>query len=153
VVLIFFHLSDYWKEESVKIEQNWVYSNISWTDYQRTREDAENIQVRQYHSINQQAGEEAENIEVQQSNSNTFSLDRPYQVTRDGAIDSQTLVIKSDGVKSTTSTQSHKTIRDMLWPLAQLLPAGKQHHKEWMYVAAAVVGMDSQPTPEALKRQ
>jgi predicted nuclease with TOPRIM domain len=63
----FSHLSDYWKEESVNIEQNWVYSNISWTDYQRTREDAENIQVRQYHSIHQQTGEDAENIEVQQN--------------------------------------------------------------------------------------
>jgi hypothetical protein len=141
----FSHLSDYWKEEVVNIEQNGVYSRIRWTDYQRTREEAERIQVRQY-------------------NNNEYSVDYPYQVTRNGAIDSHTFVIQSKGARSSAGSQKIQALRDTVWPtdifgnkaknqpIAHLLPAGIQHHKEWMYVAAAVVGIGVDAEPEKLKK-
>jgi hypothetical protein len=140
----FAHLSHYWKVHPVDVEATGG-SEINWTHYQRTTDQADNVQVRY-------------------CNKTLFSSDRPYEVTRNGATNPDTHIVPSEKARSTAWSQKDESIREKVWPtdifgnsvkgqeIAHLLPAGTQYHKEWMYVAAAVVGIDFHASPAALKK-
>jgi hypothetical protein len=80
------------------------------------------------------------------------------------ALISDTDIMNSENAKSTAMSQSHEIIRNKVWPtdifsnkansqnIAQLLPAGKHQHKEWMCVGTAVVGLTLEASSETLKK-
>ncbi|KAG7340818.1 hypothetical protein IV203_024361 [Nitzschia inconspicua] len=140
-------LFDYWKLAGQNIEKDRVLSDIRWTNFWRTTEEADSIQVRQH------------------SNQKKTNSPHPYTDTRIGAKDISASTVASDSTSRTSqSSQSSATLRDMLWPrdifgndlnvgqdIAHLLPAG-QTHKEWMHIAASVVGLDKDGAPSDWKK-
>ena len=130
-------LDVYWKTEAVPVASHHTYQNIQWSNYQRTKEEACKIQVRCW--INKEI------------NSNT-----PYEDTRAGAMDKKFDIVSSDRSRTSQSNQNEREIRNSVWPvdifgnkatrqhIAHLLPAGCTFHKEWMPVAAVILGMDHQ---------
>ncbi|KAG7338143.1 hypothetical protein IV203_034368 [Nitzschia inconspicua] len=130
-------LFDYWRVAGQTIEKNQVLSDIRWTNFWRTAEEADSIQVRQY------------------SKQKKSDSPHPYTDTRMGAKDTSASTVASGSTSRTSqsSQNSPQKPRDMVWPrdifgndlnvgqdIAYLLPAG-QIHKEWIHIAASVVGL------------
>jgi hypothetical protein len=118
---------------------------VQWGDYQQTDKEADGIKVRRCFK-------------------DALLFDQPYQLTRQGALNSQTEIVDSNTSRSSAASQSKDNIRNKVWPtdifgnkgvdeeIAHLLPAAKQQHKEWIYVAAAVVGIGLNAKPDELKK-
>ncbi|KAG7373593.1 hypothetical protein IV203_034317 [Nitzschia inconspicua] len=134
-------LFDYWRVAAQTIEKNQVLSDIRWTNFWRTTEEADRIQVRLY------------------SKQKKSDPPHPYTDTRIGAKDSSASTAASGTSRTSQSSQNSPPLRDMVWPrdifgndlnvgqdIAHLLPAG-QTHKEWMHIAESVVGLDKDGTP------
>ncbi|KAG7373505.1 hypothetical protein IV203_034229 [Nitzschia inconspicua] len=140
-------LFDYWRVAAQTIEKNQVLSGIRWTNFWRTAEEADSIQVRQY------------------SHQTKTDPPHPYTDTRIGATDTSASTAASGSTSRTSqSSQNSPPLRDMVWPrdifgndlnvgqdIAHLLPVG-QTHKEWMHIAASVVGLDKYGTPSDWKK-
>ncbi|KAG7369588.1 hypothetical protein IV203_027334 [Nitzschia inconspicua] len=78
----------------------------------------------------------------------------PYNITRNGAQNTNCDVPKSITARSSSMPQSSNITRDAVWPkdifgrkadsqhIAHLIPAGKSvSHKQWLKIAAAVLGI------------
>ncbi|KAG7344654.1 hypothetical protein IV203_019018 [Nitzschia inconspicua] len=141
--LYFAPLFDYWKLNIQNIEENRDLSGIKWTNFWRTADEADSIQVR-------------ENRDQQGI---SFSYSKPYKNTRQGAEKSSTHPVASDTARTSQHSQSSPPLRNLVWPIdifgnsadlsqpiAHLLPAG-QSHKEWTHIAASVVGLDKDGLP------
>jgi hypothetical protein len=142
----FSHLVHYWEEHPVNVATDTGYMDVKWENYQRTIVEAERIKVRKCNK------------------EGDFSDDFPYKVTRNGALNPETVTVSSRIARNSSQSQKDKIIRDLVWPtdifgniaddeeIAHLLPGGIQYHKEWMYVAAAVVGIDLNADADSLKK-
>ena len=87
-----------------------------------------------------------------------------HKITREAAKAAGAELAGSDTTSHSASTQSKKELRDTVWPtdifgnkddraeIVHLLPAGKEACKEWIHVAAAVVGLEEQSTTEEKKK-
>ncbi|KAG7337123.1 hypothetical protein IV203_006386 [Nitzschia inconspicua] len=139
-------LFDYWKVSAKNIVSNWYLRGIQWTNVWRTAEEADFIDVRRY------------NIQ------GILSLTRPYKDTRIGAKETNNPIAASDTSRTSQHSQNDKTLRNMVWPtdifgntpntfqqISHLLPEG-QTHKEWMHIAASVVGLDKDGAPDVWKK-
>ncbi|KAG7340848.1 hypothetical protein IV203_024391 [Nitzschia inconspicua] len=139
-------LFDYWKLAGLNIEKDRVLRGIQWTNFWRTAEEADNIQVRQH------------------SNQKKTNSPHPYTDTRIGAKDISASIVASATSRTSQNSHNSATLRDIVWPrdifgndlnvgqdIAHLLPAG-QTHKEWMHIAASVVGLDEDGAPGDWKK-
>jgi hypothetical protein len=139
-------LNSYWKSEAVNVAQNAVYQQIKHCNYVRTEQEANEIQVRSY------------------SGNKNYGGQNIYQQTREGAQDPQRHIVASKSARTSHQSQRDRDIRNTVWPtdifgnmashqdIANLLPAGKEDHKEWMHVAASLVGLRSTAPPNELKK-
>ncbi|KAG7337137.1 PLC-like phosphodiesterase, TIM beta/alpha-barrel-containing protein domain containing protein [Nitzschia inconspicua] len=139
-------LFDYWKAKEKNIKSNRDLSGIKWTNVWRTAEGADSIQVRKC----------SDGVKLEKS--------EPYKDTRKGAEKTNNPIAASDTSRTSHHSQKSESIRNMVWPtdifgnrpnpiqqISHLLPAG-QTHKEWMHMAASVVGSDKDGAPDVWKK-
>jgi hypothetical protein len=114
----FSHLADYWEEHPVLVSNDTWYIDVKWEIYQRTIVEAERIKVRKC------------------SKEDEFSVDCPYKVTRNAALNPETVTVSSDMARNSSHSEYDQIIRNHVWPtdifgniandeqIAHLLPAG-----------------------------
>ncbi|KAG7372696.1 ribosome recycling factor [Nitzschia inconspicua] len=167
--------SEVWQVEEVIREGNeWQSFVRSLTDKEifnfRDHKENDDKEVdlhpykRRYHKEKKDQDKKDQERKDQDKKDQEVILD-PYSATKNGAGNPHCAVPNSDTAVSSSYPQSDTTARDTVWPkdifgnqiegqeIAHLVPAGKAvSHKQWLNVAAAVLGIPSTATLDVKKK-